>query len=135
MIFTKTTKYALRTLNFMSASEGAVYSADRLHKELKIPKKYLQRMLTDLARSGLLKSVRGRNGGFIFASRSTKKITIADIIESVEGLPATPTCFFGFDRCALDNPCAMHEVWSKTQHSFLATISSTSLFDLVHTKV
>lgn len=42
MTLAKTTEYALRTLRHMSHREHAVFSADLLHRELKIPKKYLQ---------------------------------------------------------------------------------------------
>jgi len=43
MKLAKTTEYALRTLRHMSHREHAVFSADLLHRELKIPKKYLHR--------------------------------------------------------------------------------------------
>lgn len=130
MTLTKTTEYALRTLRHMSHREHAVFSADLLHRELKIPKKYLQRLLTDLSKSRLLRSVRGRKGGFILA-RSTEQITLAEIIDAVEGFNAGERCFFGFERCVLDRPCAMHEVWTRTQNSLVLALSTTRLSDLV----
>ena len=133
MTLTKTTEYALRTLRHMSDQEQTILSAEVLHRDLKIPKKYLQRLLTDLSKSGLLRSVRGRKGGFALA-RKTTEITLADIVEAVEGLQKSPRCFFGFDRCALDSPCAMHEVWSRTQESLVAVLSSTHLSDVIPQK-
>jgi Rrf2 family protein len=129
MTLSRTTEYALRILAFMAYEEREQYSSAYIHLQLKIPKKYLQRLLTLLSKEGLIKSVRGKHGGFAFAKR-TDKIFLADIIEAVEGFQNTPTCFFGFGKCALDNPCAMHEVWAKSQIDLINTLSSTSLKQL-----
>ncbi len=134
MTLTKTTEYALKTLSFMALDEKKMFSSEELHENLKIPKKYLQRLLTDLSKNGLIKSIRGRNGGYIFA-RSIKKIYISDIIDAVEGFNHTPSCLFGLKECALDNPCAMHDVWSDSQKSIIKTLSSTRLGDLINKNV
>jgi Rrf2 family protein len=130
--FTKTTEYALRTLGYMAVREHEVHSADALHSALKIPKKYLQRMLTDLTRSGLLKSTRGRNGGFTF-TRKTKDITLAQIVHAVEKPKEESECFFGFAHCALNAPCAMHEVWVSSRGAIREALTSTCLADIAGT--
>lgn len=130
--FTRTTEYALRTLGYMASREHELLSADALHAALKIPKKYLQRLLTDLTRSKLLKSVRGRNGGFRLA-RTTREITLAEIIHAVEGSRLKPECFFGFAKCALDAPCAMHEVWVRSQRTVHDALHTTRLADIAGT--
>jgi len=133
MTFTKTTEYALRTLTFMAQKPDALYSATFLHKQLKIPHNYLQRLLTDLTKCELLKSVRGRHGGFTFFKK-IDKIRLSEIINAVEGFKDTPSCFFGFSECAVDNPCAMHEVWTKWQTEIIKKLSTTSLVDLIPKK-
>jgi Rrf2 family transcriptional regulator, iron-sulfur cluster assembly transcription factor len=130
VILSQTTEYALRTLAWMSQDERATYSSTVLHRRLGIPQKYLQRLLTDLTKSGLLKSVRGRSGGYAFA-RSTKRIYLAQIIDAVEGFARTPSCLFGFKECPLGKPCAMHDLWSGSQLTLIRALSTTSLADLV----
>lgn len=130
MTFSKTTEYALRTLALMASQEKELYSSDYLHTQLNIPKKYLQRLLTDLSKNGLITSIRGKFGGYSFA-RSIDQIFLSDIIEAVEGFKTTPSCFFGFSECALDDPCAMHEVWEKSQTELIDTLSTTKLSELV----
>lgn len=130
MTLSKTTEYALRTLAFMAADISRMYSSDYLHKNLKIPKKYLQSLLTDLSKSGLITSNRGKYGGFSI-TKSTKKIFLSDIIEAVEGFQKSPTCFFGFGECALNEPCAMHDAWEKSQKELIKTLSTTKLSDLI----
>ncbi|NWF88076.1 MAG: Rrf2 family transcriptional regulator [Ignavibacteriaceae bacterium] len=131
MTLSKTTEYALRVLTLMASDTEKMYTSAYLHSKLKIPKKYLQRLLTDLSKNGLISSIQGRNGGFIFAKK-IEKIYISDIIEAVEGFKKEPSCFFGFEKCALENPCAMHEVWSKSQHDLIKVLSSTRLVDLIN---
>lgn len=129
MTLSKTTEYALRVLTSMSVDTDKMYSSAFLHSKLKIPKKYLQRLLTDLSKNGLITSIQGRNGGFVFAKK-IEKIFISDIIDAVEGFKKEPSCFFGFEKCALDNPCAMHDVWVTSQQELIKVLSTTSLADL-----
>lgn len=133
MTFSKTTEYALRVLAFMAGDKELMYSANSLHKQLKIPKKYLQRLMTDLTKSGLITSVKGKYGGYLL-TKSIKKIYLSEIIDAVEGFKNTPTCFFGFNECALDEPCAMHDVWAKSQAELIKILSKTKLEEIVKKK-
>jgi Rrf2 family protein len=129
MNFNKTTEYALRILSYMSLHEADLHSAEALFAELHIPKKYLQRILTDLGRGGFIQSIRGRNGGFAF-SRDINTIFLSEIINFSEGVDWSPKCIFGFNECALDNPCAIHNLWTDSQVAQAKMLSSTSLADL-----
>ena len=131
MTFSKTTEYALRVLALMAGEEKKLHSSLELYKELKIPKKYLQRLLTDLSKSGLIKSIQGRSGGFLLA-RKADKIRISEIIDAVEGFRKEPGCFFGFDTCALDNPCSMHDIWTRSQKDLINILNKTHLSDLIN---
>jgi Rrf2 family transcriptional regulator, iron-sulfur cluster assembly transcription factor len=131
MTLSKTTEYALRVLALMAADTEKMYTSAFLHSELKIPKKYLQRLLTDLSKNDLIRSIQGRNGGFVFAKK-IEKIFISDIIDAVEGFNKEPSCFFGFEKCALENPCAMHDVWVASQQELIKVLSTTRLVDLIN---
>lgn len=129
MTLSKTTEYALRILTLMASDKEKMFSSLYIHDKLKIPKKYLQRLLTDLSKNGLIKSIQGRSGGFVLAKKADK-IKISDIIDAVEGFKKEPSCFFGFDKCALDNPCSMHDFWVQNHQNIVTLLSSTKLSDL-----
>lgn len=129
MTFSKTTTYALRILTLMASDPDKMYTSIGISEILKIPKKYLQRLLTDLTRSGIITSIQGRNGGFVL-SKKPNKITVANIVEAVEGLKDEVSCFFGFEKCALVEPCSMHNVWNETHHNILNLLKKTKLSDL-----
>lgn len=130
MQFSKTTQYALRTLTFMSRSPEEPFSSLAMHRELGIPRKYLQRLLTGLAKHRLIRSIRGRSGGYMLA-RGLRAITLADVVDAVEGLDLTPRCFFGFEACAVDRPCTLHARWVRHQRSLVRTLTGTTLADVV----
>jgi Rrf2 family protein len=126
MNFTKTTEYAIRILSFMALRDELVFTAESLAENLHIPKKYLQRLLTDLSKAGFIKSMRGRTGGFEF-SRTIDSIYLSEIIEFTEGDKWQPKCLFGFENCVLDSPCIMHDIWAGNHLEQVRILKSTSL--------
>jgi Rrf2 family protein len=129
MILNKTTEYALSVLAFMATRNEAVYPAEMLHGQLKIPRQYLRRLLTDLSKKGFIESTRGRNGGFVF-SRDLSEINFSQVINAMEGEEAMNTCLLGFTACIADQPCAMHERWAEARQKTIETLTNTSLADL-----
>jgi Rrf2 family protein len=112
MILNKTTEYALTLLGFMATRNEPVYSAETLHLELKVPRRYLRKLLTDLSKHGFLKSTKGRIGGFVFA-RKLEDIHLLQVIEALEGQQMTNRCILGFSCCIVDKPCIMHNMWKE----------------------
>jgi Rrf2 family protein len=113
----------------MAKNEKALYSAQQLHKEIDVPEKYLRRLLTDLSKSGFIKSIQGRNGGFTF-SRDISQIYLSEIVDAVDGLDSVSGCILGYDSCAFDFKCPMHEIWEETKKNVIQTLSKTSLKEI-----
>jgi Rrf2 family protein len=77
--------YALRALiEIASRDDGAPVSAEELGRLQDIPHGFLQAILADLRRAGIVMSVRGQSGGWRLARRSAD-VTVADIIRAVDG--------------------------------------------------
>ncbi len=129
MNFSKTTSYALTILNFLAQNDGQLYSAKELYEELGIPWQYLRQLLTSLSKDGFISSTRGRNGGFRL-DKDPKDITLASIVDAVDGLSVFNTCVMGFEECPFDQECAMHETWEKTRDSILDVLRTTTLESL-----
>jgi len=98
-------------------------------KQLNIPRRYLRRLLTDLSKHGFLKSTSGRNSGFVFA-RDLKEISLAKIINTIEGSDAIFTCILGFSCCNVYKPCIMHDSRMEARTKMVDILSNTSLADL-----
>src|SRR5215472_16636877 len=74
--------YALRAVIELAASAGGHVTADQLAKTQSIPGKFLEAILTQLRRAGLVRSQRGPDGGFWLA-RPSSEISLADIIRAI----------------------------------------------------
>jgi len=84
---------------------GARLSAAELSGETGVPLPTAQKLMGKLAAAGLLTSVRGFGGGFTLA-RPVSEISLADIVEAVEGPIAMTQCSDGLPSdCALDAHC------------------------------
>jgi FeS assembly SUF system regulator len=84
---------------------GARLSATELAGETGVPLPTAQKLMGQLAVSGLLTSVRGAGGGFTMARPATD-ISLADIVEAVEGPISLTMCSDGINHdCALDKHC------------------------------
>lgn len=76
--------YALRAAIELAAAEGSHLTADQLARAQHIPGKFLEAILTQLRRAGLVRSQRGPEGGFWLA-RPAEGISLADIIRAIDG--------------------------------------------------
>lgn len=76
--------YALRAVIELAAADGSHLTADHLAHAQHIPGKFLEAILTQLRRAGLIRSQRGPEGGFWLA-RPTSQISLADIIRAIDG--------------------------------------------------
>ena len=83
---------------------GARLSATELSAETGVPRPTAQKLMGLLAACGLLSSMRGAGGGFTLA-RPAETISLADIVEAVEGPIAMSACSDGKFDCALDAHC------------------------------
>lgn len=76
--------YALRAAIELAASEGGHVTSEQLARAQQIPAKFLEAILTQLRRAGLVRSQRGPEGGFWLA-RAADEISLADIIRAIDG--------------------------------------------------
>jgi FeS assembly SUF system regulator len=84
---------------------GARLSATELSADTGVPLPTAQKLMGQLAASGLLSSMRGASGGFALA-KAASEISLADIVEAVEGPIALTMCSDSNNHeCALDKHC------------------------------
>ena len=109
---------------------GARLSATLLADETHVPLPTAQKLMQRLAQAGLLSSLRGSGGGFKL-TRPASCITLADIIEAVEGPIAMTTCVDDTrEDCALDHHCAVKPHWGVVNGAVRGALASVSLTTL-----
>lgn len=109
---------------------GARTSATDLAAETGIPLPTAQKLVSLLTRAGLLKSVRGQGGGIKLA-RPSAAISLADIIEAVEGPIALATCVEqGRHDCALEESCSVRPHWGAVNQAVRGALTGVTLASL-----
>lgn len=134
MKLSNTSEYALRILIYMGKDVQRMYSAKQLVEALKISDKYLRRLMTDLAKSGIVVSIQGRDGGYIIAKKPAD-IKLSDIIEAIEGMDKYTGCLLGFENCSDENPCALHSSLGPIRQEFLSVFTKKTLNDLDYKEI
>lgn len=129
MRFQKTTEYAIRVMVYLADHKDERYSVNRLHRILKIPYKYLGRLMHKLSGAGLVNVTQGKQGGYRII-QNLSKIYLSEIVNVVEGLDDYDRCVLGFPECSSENPCSLHQIWLERQESIKKMIYDTTLADL-----
>ncbi len=93
---------------------------------------YLEQLIASLRKSGLVKSVRGAQGGYMLAN-DPSDITVGDIIRVLEGPLGLSDCVLEDDPSECDNAdcCVTRTVWKKIQSSISQVIDSITLQDML----
>jgi Rrf2 family protein len=122
--------YALRAIIYLSLQkDGCPVSVKEIASRRRIPRKFLEKIIQDMIRSGLLKSHRGAHGGCMLA-RTPHDISFRDIIESVEGPISLNVCVTEQQDCSVLASCNMQRVWQEGQRRLLEFFADTTLADL-----
>jgi len=125
-------RYALRALLFLAAhgDDGPVQISEIAESE-KIPRKFLEAILLELKKPGLVRSHRGRQGGYSLG-RSAREISFADILRVTDGPLALSPCvsvmaYRKCDACFEESVCAIRKALLAARDATAEILESRSL--------
>jgi len=108
---------------------GSRISASELAEETGLPRPTVQKLVSKLTGAGLLRSVRGANGGLQLA-RPAAAITVADIVEAVEGPIALTACLETSGDCDREPHCSMKPHWPVINTALRQALADITLTQL-----
>ncbi len=95
----------------------------------KISEKYISRLVIDLRKAGLVKSVRGAKGGYTLA-RFPEDITLLEIVETMEGRTNIVDCVLQPNACNKMGSCAVRQTWAEINGKIRAVLGEITLKDI-----
>ena len=130
-MFNKETEYALRGLVYIKLQniKGRRPGVSEVAKEIAAPQFYTAKILQRLVRSGFLKSIKGKGGGFFF-DPETPDLQLIKLIRSTEGDRSFSGCGFGLKQCSSENPCPLHDKYAAVRESINTLISEETVQSL-----
>jgi len=129
-MLSQTAEYALRAAVWLAEHPAGPVRVGDLAHALRVPRNYLSKTMHQLARAGVLSSVRGKNGGFRLA-RQPAAIRLLEIVEPFEPIMDRRTCVLGRAVCSDAAPCQAHDRWKEVARTTAAFFSGTTLADLM----
>ena len=127
VIFSRACEYAIQGLIEMARHpEEECWRIHDLAERTKTPAPFLAKTFQTLARNQILKSIKGRGGGFSFAV-PRKNISLIDIVNIIDGPGLSKNCALGFPECGNNNICPIHEQWEAIRNNIVDTLSNNTL--------
>lgn len=129
-------RYALHALIVLAEHDGEepMMIAD-IADAAGVPRKFLEQILLELRKRGILRSLRGRSGGYLLA-KPAKDISFADIIRATDGPLALAPCvsvtaYHRCDDCVDEKTCAIRKVLMLARDATATVLESQSLASAV----
>ncbi|MCE1228613.1 MAG: Rrf2 family transcriptional regulator [Firmicutes bacterium] len=124
------TGYAVLALNCMEEPGGEPIQVATVAANMGLPAAFLAKVVNRLASHGLVTTRRGRHGGVVLA-RPAQLISLAEILQAVEGDDWDKGCFLGHKSCLVsDCQCPMPLPWRERIEDFKVQMAQTSLANL-----
>lgn len=127
-------RYGLRAMLDMAQNgEDGPITSHTIAQRQDISERYLEQLLIPLKQAGLVKSIRGSQGGYVLG-RSPKNISVGDIIRVLEGPLAPVDCVneVNPDDCERADYCVTRGIWARVRDSVAEILDSYTLEDLVN---
>lgn len=134
-MLSKKSQYAFKALTYLSKkfNEGPVLISE-IAKKKKIPLKFLENILLELKKAGILDSKKGKGGGY-FLRQSPDKIKVATVIRLINGPISMLPCvsLYFYERCKNCNEkyCGLHDMMIEVRDATLNIVENRTLRDLM----
>jgi FeS assembly SUF system regulator len=124
----KKADYALIAITHLTLRSGSS-SAREIAEQFDIPVELMAKVLQRLTRRGLLTSQQGTRGGYQLA-RAATGISIADVIQAIDGPVAVTACSAHSDRCGQFAKCNVRDPLWKIREIIVSALKSTTVSEL-----
>ncbi len=125
----KLTDYATVILINMAHSD-LVRPTQVISDSTGIPLPTVAKLMKNLVKAGLIVSYRGVRGGYIL-NRPPDEVTIADVIEAIEGpIALTPCVDTSAEQCCYENLCPVHGKWNRVNNAVTHALREVTLADM-----
>jgi Rrf2 family protein len=134
-MLSKKSQYAFKALTYLAEkfNEGPVLISE-ISKKKKIPLKFLENILLELKKAGILESKKGKGGGY-FLKMEPSKIKAANVIRLVNGPIAMLPCvsLYFYERCKNcdEKHCGLHDMMIEVRDASLNILENRTLKDLL----
>jgi Rrf2 family protein len=130
LAFSKSTGYAIQALACAEALQPHPALIREVAQCTGIPRPYLARIVSRLARQGILSTKRGQHGG-LRLRRPAGQVTLLEVVVAVEGKDWIGPCMLGMEECGHSFACPLRAFWARTRRQIEAELRRLTLTDVL----
>ena len=127
-LVTRDSDYAIRALIEIARRRPGVVTAGELVKSTGIPRPFLRKILQVLNKNGIVKSFKGRGGGFTAGSGET---AISDVMAAFQGRLSLLDCTFKKKACSRRGRCGLRKRLEKIESRVLKELDAITISSLL----
>ncbi len=133
-MLSKKTQYAFQALMYLAQQDNnePVLIAE-ISKKKKIPLKFLENILLELKKAGILGSKKGKGGGYFFA-KPPKDIQLATVMRLLDGPIALVSCvsLYFYEKCKNcdEKNCGLHDIMTQVRDANLRILEKRTIADI-----
>lgn len=128
-MLSKTAEYALRIIACLAHNAGQSAAADDLAEQTKVPRRYLNKVLQDLVKSGLVTSRSGPGGGYSLIG-VVESMTVLDVVNAVAPIERIRYCPLGLPSHT--RLCPLHAEIDKAYAATEAAFAGVTIVELLN---
>ncbi|HQZ97105.1 MAG TPA: Rrf2 family transcriptional regulator [Pyrinomonadaceae bacterium] len=134
MILSKTTGYGVMALAYLAGKEvSMVCGLQEIAETECIPPIYLRKILGELRRHRILRSIKGIHGGYSLA-RLPDTITIWEVNQILAPDPYLDDCILGFGLCKTSDACVLHGRWQRIRREYVELLETTTIAQIARSR-
>jgi Rrf2 family transcriptional regulator, nitric oxide-sensitive transcriptional repressor len=130
MKLTSFTDYTLRVLMYLALNKDRITTIQEIAQAYDISESHLTKVVHQLAKSGMIESLRGKGGG-IRLGQQPEQICIGTVVREAEGSGPIVECFGPDDACRITPNCKLAGILAKAFSALYETLDRYTLADLV----
>lgn len=131
-MFSKACEYGIRASIYVAGQSlaGERVSLKDIAHAIDSPVAFTAKILQQLTRSNVLRSVMGPTGGFEIEKKKLKRIKLSHVVDAIDGNAIYRGCGLGLKACDALKPCPVHDQFARIRDDLRKMLETTNLYEL-----
>ncbi|SEE50782.1 Rrf2 family protein [Tenacibaculum sp. MAR_2010_89] len=133
-MFSKSCEYGLRAIIFIAqqSAQDIKVSLSTISSAIDSPQAFTAKVLQQLTRKDIVKSIKGPYGGFVIEDFKMNTIKLSDVVKVLDGDSIFTSCGLGLKECNDKSPCPLHFQFIEVRNKLKSMLNNTTLLMLVN---
>ena len=127
-MFSKSTEYAIRAVFYIAKSTqlGRKVGIKEIASNIESPEAFLGKILQELSKNGIIRSIKGPNGGFYLTEEEMNKKLI-EVVKAIDGDNIFTGCGMGLQQCSEKYRCPLHNEFKAIRNDLTRMLNRITL--------